>query len=220
MAGECYRRPKSFAGRSWLVFIGVCSFIIVAMGLIVASFSRDYSLVWTNWNASRQLEPAVSHGELARVVALLGTRMVAIEDGPCPRTYAAESAADALLQARQKGADAILSYGLRDKDPQVRFMSIRVLGRLGDKRYADEVATVLRKEVDVRVLVYGAETLCLLGRPPEGRKILENVVMREWPPGSYTLFGNRTAPGRRTIATMELIEIVNRRFKLGLDIRR
>ena len=146
-------------------------FIIIAFEAL-----RGCSVAEKNWMARPRLGLALWRNDWATVVKCL-----AAPTDPCGRehlsiTYTAELAAEGLIAAGPTAVPAVVENGIDSEDPQVRYMSMRVLGRIGDKTVIPKILSTLSHERYCPVLVFGAEALYRLGDPKDARPYLEMAI--------------------------------------------
>jgi hypothetical protein len=136
------------------------------------------------------------------------------------RIYAADIAADRLIAAGQEAVPAVAHLGIHSQNPQIRFMSMKVLGVIGGKKYASEILDVLHGEHDQRVLVCGAEALCLFGKREYAIPIVKDVLVPSYGPDDFVGYNDdfRSYCFTKGRTPVELAEYLNRRFKLGIEV--
>jgi hypothetical protein len=210
-------RAKSlWVGYIAAVFTGTVLSLVLVYVCAPLGAPKDRTLCRVNQSAMRELDEALLEHQWKRVVRILRTPTHILIDGPNPKHYAALAAMDALVEVRSDVTPTLVRYGLRDHDPQVRYMSMCVMGFVGSNQDVKDVLGVLRKEEDLRVVVCGAQALCLLADTAEAKPLVAMGLAECCHP--LVLYGNPLVPKRFAISTCELAEYLNRRFKLGLDV--
>ena len=202
----------------------VAAYFLFYCAVFVAWKVEDYYIrthipvVIANKKANESLSSAVKLGNWKEVVLVLGTPLRHVYDGgPKPRINAANAAADQLLVGGPRAAAAVVQFGLNNDGPQVRFMSMRVLGRIGHEEYAPAILEALQKEnqrsptPDACVLVFGAESLCLLGMRQEAKPILRRVYSLA-EPEEFVFLQDRPVAS----STHDLVRRLDARFNLHL----
>ena len=195
-----------------------CVGVFVFYDLEITACGRRPVWQWLqNRIANWQLQRAVRSKDWYTVVTLLGTTM----DYHSAKPYAADNALTALVGAGPAGQDGVLKYGLKNTDPQIRYMSMLVLGGIGDARCADAIWKVLGSEEDDRVEACGGEALCLLGRTDYARIIVKKIFSQcHWQCKPDGIRGHGIIPNLQYtyVDPGELAFYLNTRFKLGVDV--
>jgi len=189
--------------------------ISIAMTFIMPAWywRNRSSLKRLNDDAIMLAEQAGKVRDWQHLVELLGSPMGFVLSANELKIYAPELAADELVKGGPAAGAVALEVGLKSSNAQIRFMSIRVLGRLGDMAYAQSLLHVLRYEHDPQVLIYGAEALCALGMTQDAKPIIKEAL-EDWSHPDY-LVGHDF---KRYHYTCVMAEYLNRRYHLGLEV--
>ena len=202
----------------------MCFAILVLFDEFTRAEKRPTWQLMQNSIANWRLQRAIKSKDWKTVVSLLGTTMHYLHAEP----YAADNALSTLVEAGCEAQGPVLKYGMKNADPQIRYMSMRVLGRIGDARCADAICNSLSSEDDSRVAACGAEALCLLGRTDKAKVLVERIFWKQnWKNGcdcqndDIGILGHDIIPNfcnRTNVHSLEMAFYLNSRFKLGARV--